>query len=228
MKKTLITLLISFAIFIAQAQSGHSHWNHINSGYPNPNIPTTSTIILNAEHGEAFVVYIDGDIVNQLPQSHVMIPNVTHELHDVYVVLKRPTDKIVMMSFFPQHQKEEIAVAYDMQQRILSMTCLTSVIPINERWETCSSEDFDRMLIRLKKESFDDDRMDLAKMFLSGPVYFTSQQIKEMAEVFSFSKGKVEFLKASYENCSDPHNFYICIDVLPFSSDKKEVMNYIR
>lgn len=227
MKKLLIALILCFVIIFVNAQSGQQHWNHHYPGHPSSGIPETSTIILDAEHGEAFIVYIDGDIVNQTPQNHVMIPNVSHEIHDIYVVLKRPADKINMMSFIPQYQRENIMVAYDMPHRILSMTCLTSTIPINERWTICSQEDYETMLARLKKEPFDDGRMQLAKMFLSGG-FFTCQQIKTMTETFSFNSGKVEFLKASYEKCVDPQNFYQCIDILPFSSDRKEVMDFIQ
>lgn len=217
--KQLSFILVLFCCLAVNAQPNRNYGNR-------PPQHRSTEMVMKAHHGEQFVVYVDGDIINRTPQTYVTF-QLPAGMHDIYVVLKRPADKIVMMSFAPQEPREEFSIDYDMQRNILSMTCFTSAIPIADRWVTCSSEDFDGILARLKKASFDDDRMELAKMFLSGSVYFTSQQIKTMAETFSFSKGKVDFLKAAYGNCSDPHNFYQCVDVIPFSSDRKEVMDYI-
>ena len=228
MKKTRLTLFFCLLIIVGFAQPGHNPWGQPEPGQPNANHPVSSSIILNASHGETFIAYIDGDIVNRTPQSRVVIPNVTPAMHDVYVVLKRPADKICMMAFWPQQPREEIAVEYNMQRHSLEMTCLTSTVPFQEFLEICSPEDFSQMLARLKKESFDDHRMGYVKLFFKGPTLFTCQQIKAMGETFSFDKGKVEFLKKAYEKCSDPQNFYQCIDILSFSSSKEEILNFIQ
>lgn len=228
MKKTRLTLLFCLLIMVGFAQPGHNSWGHPTPAQPNANHPVSSSIVLSSRHGETFISYIDGDIVNRTPQSRVVIPNVTLEMHDIYVVLKRPADKICMMPILPQKPMEEIAVEYNMQRHLLEMTCLTATVPVQEFLEICSPEDFREMLARLKKESFDDSRMDYVKLFFKGPTLFTCQQIKAMGETFSFDKGKVEFLKKAYEKCSDPQNFYQCIDILTFSSYKKEILDYIQ
>lgn len=228
MKKTLLTQFFCLLIIIGFAQPGHSSWGHPTPVQPNANQPVSSSIVLSASHGEAFIAYIDGDIVNRMPQSRVVIPNVTPEMHDIYVVLKRPADKICMMPILPQKPMEEIAVEYNMQRHSLEMTCLTSTVPFQEFLEICSPEDFSQMLARLKKESFDDNRMDYVKLFFKGPTLFTCQQIRAMGETFSFDKGKVEFLKKAYGKCSNPQNFYQCIDILSFSSSKEEILNFIQ
>lgn len=218
--KHLSFILVLFCCLAVDAQPNRYYGNR-------PPQYRSTEMVMKAQHGEQFVIYVDGDIINRTPQTYVtfQLPAGTH---DIYVVLKRPTDKIVMMPFAPQKPREEFSIAYDIHRNILSMNCITSEIPIAEYWVTCSSEDFAGILTRLKKASLDDDRMELAKIFLSGSVFLTSQQIKTMTETFSFSKGKVEFLKAAYRNCSDPHNFYQCLDALPFSSDKKEILDYIQ
>lgn len=228
MKKTRLTLFFCLLIIVGFAQPGHNPWIPPTPVQPNVNHPVSSSIILSARHGESFIAYIDGDIVNQTPQSRVVIPNVTPEMHDIYVVLKHPADKICMMSFWPQLPREEIAVEYNRQRHFLETTCLTSAVPFQERLVSCSPEDFSQMLARLKKESFDDSKMNFVKLFFKGPTLFTCQQIKTMGETFSFDKGKVEFLKKAYEKCSDSQNFYQCIDILTFSSSKEEILNYIQ
>ena len=52
--------------------------------------------MLNATNGEEFVVYVDGDIVNKKAMSSVLVHNLTSQPHDIFVVLKRPVDKITV------------------------------------------------------------------------------------------------------------------------------------
>lgn len=79
----------------------------------------------------------------------------------------------------------------------------------------------------LKKESFDDNRLSLAKQMVSTH-NMSALQIKHLAEIFTFNNGKVDFLKYAYAYCVDPQNYYECLDVLTFSSDKEEVLKFIQ
>ncbi|MDO4880307.1 MAG: DUF4476 domain-containing protein [Capnocytophaga sp.] len=57
---------------------------------------------------------------------------------------------------------------------------------------------------------------------------FTSQQIKELASAFSFDKAKLTMAKKLYPICVDKNNFFVVYQIFTFSSDKKQLMEYVR
>ena len=79
----------------------------------------------------------------------------------------------------------------------------------------------------LKKESFDETRLSLAKTMVSNN-RMAAHQIKRLAESFSFDSNKLTFLKYAYTYCIDQQNYYECVDVLSFSSDKENLLRYIN
>ena len=91
----------------------------------------------------------------------------------------------------------------------------------------CTPEEAERMYQTLKKESFDENRLNMAK-FMVPSNRLLAIQIKHLAESFSFDKSKVDFLKFAYDFCVDPNNYYTCLEVLTFAKDKEDVMKHIQ
>jgi hypothetical protein len=91
----------------------------------------------------------------------------------------------------------------------------------------CTFEEVERMYNTLKKESFDETRLSLAKTMVSNN-RMAAHQIKRLAESFSFDSNKLTFLKYAYTYCIDQQNYYECVDVLSFSSDKENLLRYIN
>lgn len=89
-----------------------------------------------------------------------------------------------------------------------------------------NDEQLDSMLVAMRGQAFDNDRVALGKVFVSSS-HLTAQQISRLAAVIDFSNSQVDFLKYSYAYCLDPVNYYHTVDVLTFTSDKKKVLDYI-
>lgn len=123
----------------------------------------------------------------------------------------------------------------DMESKI-SFTALPStpptptinpVNPVPIQPACINDEDYKSMLSTLKKESFDDTRLDLAKSFIQN-IGINAAQINGFIKTFSFEKNKIEFAKYAYNKCIDKQNYYKVYDSFSFSSSKKEVSDYIK
>lgn len=103
-----------------------------------------------------------------------------------------------------------------------------TVNPVTPVQPTCiNNEDYKSMLSTLKKESFDDTRLDLAKSFIQN-IGINATQINGFIKTFSFEKNKIEFAKYAYVKCIDKQNYYKVYDSFSFSSSKKEVSDYVK
>jgi len=88
-------------------------------------------------------------------------------------------------------------------------------------------ESFDRFKQSLKKESFDDTRLRVAKQFVNTN-YFTAAQVKDLAGLFGFEEGKLEIAKYAYDYTVDKGNYFIVADAFSFGSSKESLMSYIQ
>ncbi len=75
--------------------------------------PTRYTVSFESQHGEAFTVFIDGDPVNRMPQSRVMVNDISDQNHQVVVVLKRPAEKAAVLNLRPGEANVVVNVNYD-------------------------------------------------------------------------------------------------------------------
>ena len=237
MKKLFSLLLICLlaSCVVAQPGSGRPHPNTPNNPsvppHHNPMPSMKQTLTLNSDHGELFQVYVDGDIVNRQPMSSVLVKGLSPMPHDLYVVLKQPVDKIVMMTYTPSGASEQLKVLYNHRNNALEIITppqhQAGYVPAPDMPRVCTPEEAERMYQTLKKESFDENRLNMAK-FMVPSNRLLAIQIKHLAESFSFDKSKVDFLKFAYDFCVDPNNYYTCLEVLSFAKDKEDVMRYIQ
>ncbi len=218
--------------------------------------PVHHSVSFVARHGEAFNVYIDGELQNRLPQSRVLVNEVSDQHHEVVVVLKRPAEKAAVLQLRPGERTVVVNVNYDprLEQLYLYTAAqnrpegdqanivkneIKRVLPSGDRDQILrrqglaqeelhpvSDEDVDSMLVRMKKQPFDSDRLALAKVIVSSS-QLSSAQIARLAEIIDFSNSQVDFLKYAYAYCIDPVNYYHTVDVLTFTSDKRKVLDYI-
>lgn len=88
-----------------------------------------------------------------------------------------------------------------------------------------------RSFVQLKqnigRESFDDNRMNMAKAAIINN-YISSNQVKELLYLFSFEAAKLELAKYCYRFATDPGNYYVVAAALTYSSSKTELMKYIQ
>lgn len=86
---------------------------------------------------------------------------------------------------------------------------------------------FEQLKQTLKRESFDDNRMKIARQVI-GVNFVNTAQVKEMMGLFSFEKNRLEIAKFAYDYTTDKGNYFILYDAFSFSSSKEELMNYIQ
>jgi hypothetical protein len=89
-----------------------------------------------------------------------------------------------------------------------------------------TDDEVDSMLVRMRAQPFDNDRLSLGKVIVASS-HLTAMQIARLAETIDFSNSQVEFLKYSYGYCIDPTNYFRAVDVLTFTADKRKVLDYI-
>jgi len=80
----------------------------------------------------------------------------------------------------------------------------------------------------IKKQSFDDAKLKVAKQGISGLKCFSTMQIKDILVLFSFDKQKLEIAKYAYDYCIDRQNYYQINDVFSFPSDVENLVNYLK
>ena len=75
--------------------------------------PSHHNLTFLSQHGETFTVFIDGDQQNRMPQSRVMVNNVSSQTHEVVIVTKRPVEKAAVMSLRPGEPNVVVNINYD-------------------------------------------------------------------------------------------------------------------
>jgi hypothetical protein len=93
--------------------------------------------------------------------------------------------------------------------------------------QVMSNQDFDRVLQSIQREWFENNKMESARQIITTN-YFTSEQVKEMIQLFNFENNKLELAKLAYKKTVDPENYRCVIEQLTFSSNKAELSRYIQ
>ena len=78
----------------------------------------------------------------------------------------------------------------------------------------------------MANESFDSDRVKLGLAYVRGN-YATANDIMQMARLFSFDSNRLKFAKQAYAHCVDPQNYYLVTTTFTFSSNKRELLDFI-
>lgn len=216
--------------------------------------PMRYTLNFEARHGESYTVFVDGDMMNRMPQSRVIVNDVSDQTHEVVVVLKRPAQKAAVLQLRPSEPNVIINVDYDARLEQLSLYTpshnlaagraaeyhyqgvrqpevrpVPPVVVVQQpvpEVQHVTEMDLAAMLKRMKDQTFDSDRLALGKVIVAS-ANLTAGQIARLAETIDFSSSQVDFLKYAYHYCIDKVNYQLAIDVLTFSTDKKKVVDYI-
>ena len=95
--------------------------------------------------------------------------------------------------------------------------------PVNQPF---SEQEFQIAYNTVAAQSFENDKLMIAKQVVSSRPVLTSQIVR-LAKLFDFESNRLEFLKYAYHHCYDKNNYYTTYNLLSFSSSKKELKNYI-
>ena len=90
-----------------------------------------------------------------------------------------------------------------------------------------NARDFDQVKESLRKEWFDNNRI-ISSRFIIENNNFTTAQVKEMMQLFTFDDKKLEVAKLAYRKTVDKQNYYQVNETLTFNSSKEELARFIR
>lgn len=90
-----------------------------------------------------------------------------------------------------------------------------------------NEKEFSSFMQALKRQSFDDSKMDFLKAQLKR-TSFNTMQIKAIMKEFSFDKARLEFAKIAYKNCVDKRNYFELNEAFDFESYARELNKFIQ
>ncbi len=244
----IILAMLSLTVAAQEPYSNHPH------GVGGMRPIANSNVVFESQHGVAFTVFIDGNIMNGMPQGRVMVNDVSPTEHEVVVVLRRPAEKAAVLRIIPGEPTVTISVDYDAKndhlylytppcnrpdtprkpdrrkdiEEGIAVEYSDDDQPLTEDNPTrmATQDDVDFIVSQLKAISFDSDRLALAKTLLATSL-FSSEQISIIGQTLDFSNTQVDFLKYAFSYCYDPRNYSKAMEILAFSSDRKKVADYI-
>ncbi len=95
-------------------------------------------------------------------------------------------------------------------------------------YETAMTDaSFESLKKALQQEKFTSSRMTLAKTAISSN-YFKTEQVRQIAQFFSFDDDKMQVVKQAYAKTVDRSNYYQLSSLFSFSSNKDELARFIQ
>jgi hypothetical protein len=100
--------------------------------------------------------------------------------------------------------------------------------PSDRNYHQAMSEyDFNQLVQKIRSQIFGNGKMNSAKDAFSRN-YFTTQQVRQVLDLFSSDNDKLELAKLAYRNTVDQRNYSQLYDVFAFKSSRDELDQYIR
>ncbi|MBS1920457.1 MAG: DUF4476 domain-containing protein [Bacteroidetes bacterium] len=98
----------------------------------------------------------------------------------------------------------------------------------NDRYSRAMNDkDFDFVLQSINKEWYENNKVVSARQIINTN-YFTSSQVKQMLQLFSYDNNKLDLAKLAYGKTVDQRNYQCVFDELSFSSSKAALSQYIQ
>jgi len=90
-----------------------------------------------------------------------------------------------------------------------------------------SNREFNDVKDQLRKEWFENNRLNSAK-FIIEKNSLTTSQVKELMLLFTFENNRLDIAKSAYRKTVDKQNYLNVNDALTFNSSKEELVRFIR
>lgn len=97
----------------------------------------------------------------------------------------------------------------------------------SERVCGVSDAEMIEIVASIKEQSFDNTQLTMAKQIVRAKQCFTTSQIRQLIDVFSFEKSKLDIAKYCYAYCVDRSNYYKLNNAFSFSSSVDELTNFV-
>jgi hypothetical protein len=92
---------------------------------------------------------------------------------------------------------------------------------------TLSDVEYNQLLHNINRESSENNMMKSATLIINTN-YLTSEQVKEMLQLFTFENNKLSLAELAYDKTVDKRNYFVVNDVFSYSSSKDELARFIR
>ncbi len=92
----------------------------------------------------------------------------------------------------------------------------------------CSEADMSVIMASISQEPFDDTRLNYLKTVTISKQPFTTDQIRRIAQTFTFDNRRMEYVQFAFKYCYDPDNFFTLTDVFVHKSDKDKILKFIQ
>jgi hypothetical protein len=86
---------------------------------------------------------------------------------------------------------------------------------------------FESLKKALQQEKFTSSRMTVAKAAITSN-YFKTEQVRQLAQFFTFDDDKMQIVKQAYAKTIDRSNYYLLSSLFSFSSNKDELTRFIQ
>lgn len=114
-------------------------------------------------------------------------------------------------------------------QPMVELPVVVDVGEVEEPEVVCSlsNKDYNSLIATLKKEPFPMRRLPIAESLIRDRC-LSVNQIGGFMDLLSMGKDRVAIAKAAFDNCTEPLEYHRLIDKLSFSSDKEDLLNFIK
>ena len=90
-----------------------------------------------------------------------------------------------------------------------------------------NSMDFQKAVEQIKKQTFEDTKMTVAKQVLKNN-YMNCAQIKTIIGLFTYEASKLDFAKVAYDKCVEKNNYYLLNDAFTYSASVDELNEFLE
>ena len=118
----LLTLALALTGTLAAQRHGNRHTT-------TPRVVPTPSIIVQAQQAESFYVYLNGNLVNDVPLTQVVIDRLDNNLQQIIVVLNHPARKAVALEVYADLNGTPVTVSYSRRNDQLTLTAPETSLP---------------------------------------------------------------------------------------------------
>lgn len=157
--------------------------------------------------------------VNQISQAMKAFSWDDGKISFAQLAFENSLDKVNYLSLI------KLLTFSDAKDKLISFVKTRSV---EEKYlDQMHSEELDDFLKIVKSQGFDDGKTKIISA-ISAMVSFNVSEVKLILDQYSFDEEKLKGAKILFTNCSDKKNYYTVVDELTFSSNKKELQDFIN
>ncbi len=188
-------------------------------------------------------IYLDGRILRQDKQGAAFVNNIRPGMHSIRITQRSRKSGVSNMNYervlYENRFMVKSNVHYDFLVNRFKRVFADEKFMDNQYYAeegqnyeeppmplAMNEQQFAELESLLKKESFDESRLAVAKQAMMNN-YFSVDQVKQLMLLFSFDENRLDLAKYAYPICIDRNRFYLVNDALKFSASKEDLNRFL-